>query len=101
MQRLSQVEIKEYDHQNDKNHPTLKYISVQFVALNLLVSFGITQPLSLIVHDPIDLLVEFLVVGVIASHDDAPHDQPNPSSQHSHDHMQDVISFLFLGGEYK
>ena len=71
------------------------------VILDLLVSIGITQALRLVEHDLIDLLVEFLVVAVIASHGQTPNDQPQTSSQDGHNHVQDVVRVFLLGREYK
>lgn len=76
VQQLPQVEVKEQDYENDKNHSPLKHIRVQLVIFDLLVSIGITQALRLVVHDLIDLHVQFFVVTVIAPHGDPPHDQP-------------------------
>lgn len=76
MQQLPQVEVQKHHYQNQKDHSPLKYIRVQLVILDLLVCVGITHALRLVVHDLIDLLSQFLVVGIIASHGDTPHDQP-------------------------
>lgn len=98
---LSEVEAKEHDNHDYEYHSALKYIVVQFVFLDLLVRIGVTQPLSFVQHDLIDLLIDSFVVGVIAPHGDAPHDQPKTSSQHCHDYVQDVIRFHLLGRQYK
>jgi hypothetical protein len=101
VQQLPQVEVQKYNNQNHKYHSPLKHIRVQLVILDLLVSAGVTQALRLVVHDLIDLFVELLVVCVIAPHGNAPHDQPEPSSQNGHDQVQDVVRVLFLAGQYK
>lgn len=101
VQQLSQVKVQKHHYQNHKDHSPLKHIRVQLVILDLLVSAGITQALRLVEHDLIDLFVDFIVVSVIAPHGDSPHQQPESSSEHRHNHVQDVIRFLLLGGEYK
>lgn len=101
VQQLSQVEVQKYHYQNHKDHSPLKHIRIQLVILNLLISAGITQALRLVEHDLIDLLVELLVVCVIAPHGDAPDEEPQPASRDAHQQVQDVVGFLFLGGQYK
>lgn len=94
---LPEVEVEEHENHDYEYYSALKYIVVQFVFLDLLVRIGVTQPLRFVQHDLIDLLIGSFVVGVIAPHGYAPHDQPKTSSQHCHDHVQDVIRFLLLG----
>lgn len=101
MQQLPQVEVKEHDYENDKDHSALKHVRVQLVILDLLVSVGVAQALRLVVHDLVDLHVQFLVVGVIAPHGHTPNDQPQTSSQDGHDQVQDVVCVPLLAGEYK
>lgn len=101
VQQLPQVEVEEHDYQNCKYHSALKHVSVQLVILDLFVSIGITQALSLVEHDLIDLLVEFLVVGVIDPYGQTSNDQPQASSQDGHNHVQDVVRIFLLGREYK
>jgi len=70
---LPHVKVEEHDNQNYEYHSALKHIVVQFIFLDLLVRIGVTQPLCFVKHDLIDLLVNSLVVGVIASHGYPPH----------------------------
>lgn len=100
-QLLPQVEVEEYRNQNDKNHSPLDHVRVRLVHLDLFVGVGVAQALCLVVHDLIDLLIQFLVVAVIAPHGQTPHDQPKTSSQNGHDHVQDVVRVLLLAGQYK
>lgn len=73
---LTQVEVEEHDDQNDKYHPTLNYVRVRLVHLDLFVGVHVAQALRFVEHDLIDLLVQFLVVSVIAPHGDPPNNQP-------------------------
>ncbi|MNU08066.1 hypothetical protein D3C72_2539520 [compost metagenome] len=66
--QLPQVKIKEHDNQSDKNHPTLDYVGVGLVHLDLFVGVRVAQALRLVVHDLIDLFVELFVVAVVAPH---------------------------------
>lgn len=98
---LPEVEVEEHDNHDYEYHSALKYIVVQFVVLDLLVRIGVIQPLRFVQHDLIDLLIDSFVVGVIAPHDQTPNDQPKTSSQHCHNHVQDVVRAFLLGREYK